>query len=247
MINLNQLENTSSSKVDQLYSIQTKYFFDICKKIKVQDYPFLHLEETNLFEPSFYQYMCGILPRLANLDSLLNDSSMIGGMYSDKRHALTIKDFHKGFNRINSKIKNKDELIRLYEWFEFILVPKLADLLDVDISIKTHDEFLYGIDLKGFSLHPHTDIPQKIMTVMVYMPNDDTLSHAGTNLLVLKDPTMKKSQKESDFNLIKTTKFIPNNTFAFKRSNISFHSVSKFDMLDERKFLIFTVVSNKIT
>lgn len=243
------LETFSLHDINNLYKIQNQYLFDKLREVVINDYPYKHIEIEGLFHKDFYNFMKLLMPDISQMPRFKN----IPGVpkdYPEQRFAFFIKTSHFGHSYMYDSIENKKlrfNLIKLYNWFNEVLCPNIFKIFDMDIKIKTHDELAYMVDTSGFSLKAHTDIPQKILTVLIYMPDDSSLENFGTNILVpiSKDILNKRSKNNEDFRVVKTTKFIPNNTFIFQRSDISFHNVDVLKHKSLRKFLLFTAMSTK--
>jgi len=91
----------------------------------------------------------------------------------------------------------------------------------------TSDYFLHK-DLEDFEVRPHTDIHSKLVTYLFYLPKDDSLSDLGTNMLVPKDKSnvgTTKHQKWEDFDIVNTSKYVPNSFLAFTPCENSYHAV----------------------
>ena len=260
------LKTTENTSLDDLYNRQTAYFLEKIKEVQVEKYPFLHFEYQNLFLDEFFDYMKWIMPDVDELKSMVEVANEVSKIkkdpwavrvpssYPKERKILPIADAFYEDLLLDIVLKNpanKKKYIRLHNWFVKIFMPAVCDKMDIDISTVTNNELLYTVDQKGYYLNPHTDIHIKILSVLIYMPDDFSLKNEGTNLLEHKNSNFTDQGKNvlhdnASFNLIKTSKFIPNNTLVFKRSNKSFHSVSPVNVDSSRKLLIFTVFNNNI-
>lgn len=250
MTNLKTYENLSLSNINNIYKEQTEYFEEQILKINLESYPFLHFEEQNLFCDNFYQYVKSLLPPLNQLERL-NATNLVSKNYPDQRYALIIKNFRNDYQSLYEKVKDSKlrfNLIKLSNWFSAIFKPKLLKIFNVEDNEKIDYELAFCVDTKGYKLSPHTDVKEKIITCLMYLPDDSSLLNFGTNILIPKDKNLYNSKikdsisyKDNNFEILKTTKFIENNTFSFKRSDCSFHSVSELTVEAERKFLLFTI------
>jgi hypothetical protein len=233
--------------INDLYQLQDQHFQKISDTIEVCNEPYPHFEVENLFQPEFYQFIKLLMPDFGSLDRF-RDLEGVPRHYSPHRYVFFIKASDTGHSRFFKKVhdpKMRYHYFRLYQWFSTTLSRKFLDLLGMNIRDMTHDEFAYVEDAPGFTLKAHTDIPQKIMTVLCYIPDDSSMIESGTNILVPKNSTVleKLAKSDSDFDIIKTTKLIPNNTFCFRRSDYSFHNVTDNNQQGQRKFLLFTAMS----
>lgn len=98
----------------------------------------------------------------------------------------------------------------------------------VDDFLPVQDVLLIR-DEPGYSIPPHTDSLNKIITVLFYLPKDNSLESEGTSIFKPKkeDFVCEKGTHYNfeDFEKVKTMPFKPNSMFAFKRTNNSFHGV----------------------
>lgn len=114
--------------------------------------------------------------------------------------------------------------------------PVLVTLLNhFDLgSVHTYNTYFFLVrDFAGYNIKPHTDIPERVLSVFYYLPPDDSLAQYGTTLCKVTNPDFVLKRKdgyvdEEDFgNLVmaKTMEFKRNSMFAFPRSDTSFHCV----------------------
>lgn len=109
---------------------------------------------------------------------------------------------------------------------------ELLKVLCRKFGISTHglkDECLLIRDHAGYSIGPHTDSPAKVITVLLYLPKDESLVGAGTSIYTPKEAgfTCKGGPHypSDQFNIVKTMPFKPNSAFAFLKTDNSFHGV----------------------
>jgi hypothetical protein len=102
---------------------------------------------------------------------------------------------------------------------------------------------LYTKDYQTYSLGPHTDKTNKVVTCLIYLPQDDSKSKYGTSIYIPKDKSFKCAggphHKREQFELHKTIPFVQNKLFCFLKSDTSFHGVEQIDINIERTLLIF--------
>lgn len=246
---MNTLESLSLFDINDLYQLQNQHFQDIVSKITLENEPYRHFEIEGIFHSDFYKFIKLLMPKFEDMDQFRSFQG-VPDYYPKERYAFFIKTNDNGHNYMFKKItdaKMRYHYVRLYQWFNQVLCRQFFKLMDLNMQDKTHDEFAYMVDISGFALKAHTDIPQKVMTVLCYMPDDHSIAHAGTNILIPKTAEVlnKLAKVDSDFDIVKTTKFIPNNTFCFRRSDYSFHNVVDNNVQGQRKFLLFTAMSSK--
>jgi FkbM family methyltransferase len=84
-------------------------------------------------------------------------------------------------------------------------------------------------DRTRYMIGPHTDAPHRLLSVMIYLPQDDSLSDLGTSIYVPNDPTFTceggPHYAFKGFRRVKTACFLPNTALCFLKTNNSFHGV----------------------
>jgi hypothetical protein len=104
------------------------------------------------------------------------------------------------------------------------------------------DEAMLVEDITNYALGPHTDSPSKVITVLFYLPKDDSQRHMGTSIYTPKDPTRRcpggPHYEREGFNRVATMPFTPNSMFAFVKSDNSFHGVERVTDPDVRRWLM---------
>jgi len=109
------------------------------------------------------------------------------------------------------------------------LKRQLCDIFGVGNPDLLKDECLLIRDIAGYHIGPHTDSPAKVITVLFYLPPDESLTGAGTSIYEPLKPGFTceggPHYPASDFRIVETMAFKPNSAFAFLKSNNSFHGV----------------------
>ena len=98
-------------------------------------------------------------------------------------------------------------------------------------------------DQSNYQLGPHTDLPTRLLSILIYLPSLDQPS-IGTSLYQPIDPQFNcrtgKHYRSKGFKEVKKIPFKPNTLLAFPRTNQSFHGVEtlKIDNLDRKMLMI---------
>ncbi len=85
-----------------------------------------------------------------------------------------------------------------------------------------------SLDRFGYQIRPHTDIAQKIVTALFYLPdpNDQSLESFGTSVLVEKEGVEEADPHDwNKYECAFTAPFIANSLFVFKVGDASWHGV----------------------
>ena len=84
-------------------------------------------------------------------------------------------------------------------------------------------------DWPDYSLGPHTDSFQKVVSLIFYLPENSKSPELGTSLYVPRNPNFKceggPHYNFADFTRVKTLQYMPNTVFGFVKSTQSFHGV----------------------
>ena len=109
-------------------------------------------------------------------------------------------------------------------------------------SIQFHDELLLVQDITNYKLGPHTDSPRKVVTMLFYLPPDNSQAHLGTSIYVPNDPAFRcpggPHYERENFSRLHTNPFLPNSMFTFLKTDNSFHGVELVADPDCRRWLL---------
>ncbi len=126
--------------------------------------------------------------------------------------------------------QNFPNLTKLINIFQGSLASKISLLLNKDL-LKSFVRLEIIGDKKGFWLKPHKDIPEKLMTMMIWAnPNNDH-ENLGTDLYNEK------------FELIKTVKYQHNNGYFFSSGNDTWHGLEMKEINKERRCIQINYVA----
>lgn len=136
--------------------------------------------------------------------------------------------------------------IWMYTDFLRIVLEKFSKLIYQrfnNVVPKIIPETLYIRDTGGYKLGPHTDSLEKVITLLIYLPNDDSSSEFGTSIYQHKDASFRCTggphYEPENFYRISTVNFVPNRLFGFFKTNNSFHGVEEIPAGVERNLLIY--------
>lgn len=106
-------------------------------------------------------------------------------------------------------------------------------------------EFRFVHDTEGYAIGPHTDAPQKVLSLLFYLPETDIDFDVGTGIYV---PTDHKKTCPGGphypfewFEEAWRAPFIPNSCFGFWKTPNSWHAVEKICRKIERDVLLFNI------
>ena len=97
-------------------------------------------------------------------------------------------------------------------------------------------------DTEKWALGPHTDHPDKIFVILIYLPSDSFTSYLGTSLYTPKEQGFTceggPHYPHEQFNCCVTLPFLPNSAFGFCKNNVSFHGVESVKKVGDVRNLI---------
>ena len=100
-----------------------------------------------------------------------------------------------------------------------------------DAKLETVSEGRLVRDFSQYALTPHTDTPRKLVSLLYYLPPDDSLRHLGTSLHVPRDPSFRcdgsRHHTEEQFLKVATAEYLPNALFGFFKNDRAFHGIDE--------------------
>ena len=167
---------------------------------------------------------------------------------TEKNHISRIKGSKLTFWKFFTKILTSESVIRsllkLYDKNLRIRFAKnLKDMLFYPDIMLIHDK-------ANYALGPHTDISQKVITILIYLSSEEKNTNLyGTSIYIPKKNNFicdgKRHHKHKDFYKIYTSSFKKNNSFSFFRTNNSFHGVETVqEQPIERKLIQYSIMVN---
>ncbi len=130
--------------------------------------------------------------------------------------------------------------------FKTLVLRKFQPFIDQRFAGRTdvqfYDEGLLVQDITNYKLGPHTDAQRKVVTMLFYLPPDDTQRHLGTSIYLPADGEFTcpggPHHERDKFVRLHTNPFLPNSLFAFFKTNNSFHGVEPVADPDTRRWLL---------
>ena len=215
----------------------------------ILNFPFPHFYVENVFPHDFYSKI---------QENLLEEKEMtsMGDLYPQNSGLASYKDrFVMDFTRADSM--NKVGKKKREFWTSFgenfskgafgnLIQTKFKKFLDMrfqyldDVSVR-HEMQLIN-DKKNYSLGPHTDKPTKVISVLIYLPKDDSQKETGTSIYMPKDLNLLDKElphqhyPHEHFHKVITMPFVPNSALCFIKTNNSYHGVEKLEGGDTNRW-----------
>ena len=218
---------------------------------QIQDYPYPHFYVENVFPADFYARLRANWPDSSALTSLAETGRVSKGAYPD-RFVLPFTP---------SDIEKLSEDRRAF-WSEFGSWFMAHRFLQTAINkFGRYAQQRFGNDLKhcrfeadsllvrdrtNYSIGPHTDATHRLLSMLFYCPDNDSMKHLGTSIYVPLDPDFRcvggKHYPHNRFQKVWTVDYKPNSLFSFFKTNNSFHGVDPIrDQEVQRDILLYDV------
>lgn len=207
-------------------------------------FPYPHFYVPEVFPADFYQRIQQNLPDPAAMIPIEQARAVRG--YKE-RFVLGLDDSHLA-TLPDAKRVFWEELRGwlIGDRFKALVMSKFKPFIDQrfggNADVRFHDEGLLVQDITDYNLGPHTDAPRKVVTMLFYLPSDESQRHLGTSIYVPKDSEFRcpggPHYKRDQFVRMHTNPFAPNSLFAFFKTDNSFHGVEPVADPDCRRWLL---------
>lgn len=168
--------------------------------------PYPHVYSRDVFPDGLYSELVSNLPE---------DSAYDQRMYANRK-MVDVRKLGEFWQEVASVFLSAEWMDRVVTMFP---------------GVKSHGKLKHTLrllrDTNGYSIKPHTDVRRKPLSMLFYLPSDESLAEYGT--IALK-PTQagftcdgSKRHEWDGFEEVFKAAFVPNSVFAFERSDISFH------------------------
>lgn len=219
----------------------------------VRTYPFPHFFVHPVFPPAFYKALRAALPPTRAYKRLEEGGTLIKkGTYQERFFCSLSEAAHAG--------GSDGPLSQMAEWMHGDRFARLVlHKFDQARRDRYGDEALLRItsdarlvrDFSNYAIAPHTDTPSKLVSLLFYLPPDDSKRHLGTSIYVPRDPTVRcegtRHHPFEPFKLAATMEYLPNSLFAFFKTDAAFHGVEPISEAHvERDLLLYNVYLKKL-
>lgn len=195
----------------------------------IHRYPFPHFFVRDVFPADFYEELIHGLPSNDKYHELSDVYKARGITKGDDHHPM-LESFETAyFGTQMLHVFNKE----FYERYPNNARPNFRS------------EFRFVHDTEGYAIGPHTDAPQKVLSLLFYLPENFFDSDVGTGLYVPSD-----HQKTCEggphypfegFEEAWRAPFLPNSCLGFWKTPNSWHAVEKICRKIKRDVLLFNI------
>jgi hypothetical protein len=194
--------------------------------LAAEPFPYFHVEDV--FPGAFYGRLLAALPPLEAYAPLAETGTLtVAGAYA-QRYVLDLRDL----------------AARSAFWADALpwlagerLAAAIVDRFEAawrerfgpDTKVGYRVDLRLVRDFTSYSIGPHTDAPQKLVSLLFYLPPDQRLRGLGTSVYRPKDPTFRcEGGPHYGFDRFErtfTAPFLPNSLLGFPKLARSFHGV----------------------
>jgi hypothetical protein len=231
-----------------MFSHVSKHFSQQWQNAEFINEPYPHIFIENVFPEDFYQQLTDHAPDNDNLYTL-NSLGRVGKGYPTTRKIFSLDA--KGMQVLEGEMKSFWTSMSKWiasEEFTGPILRKFNPLIKKRFEGKKYKltaEALYVQDEPTYALGPHTDSESKVITLLFYLPRDESMRNLGTSMYVPRDAAFVceggPHHSFDKFTLFKTAPFIPNAMFGFFKTNNSFHGVEPIDQKVLRNLMLYDV------
>jgi len=186
--------------------------------------PFPHWEFSNcLDENTLNEISYAKLPSGNRAYDGTRAADYTGGGIDGKLRLFITKSNCHNFPKLTKLIENLQSKITYL---------KISNLINKDLS-NSFVRLEIICDKKGFWLKPHKDIPEKLMTMMIWANPYSESENLGTDLY------------DKNYDLVKTVKYLHNNGYFFSSGKDTWHGLEMKKINKERRCIQVNYVSFK--
>jgi hypothetical protein len=210
----------------------------------VRGYPYPHTYVPDVFPQNFYSELQRNIPDPKVMIPIAEARGVKG---YDQRFVLDLKS-----ERVETLPDDKKRFWKEFAgWllsgrFRQAVMTKFAPLIEQRFrgaqGVEFYDEALLVEDITKYALGPHSDATRKVVTLLFYLPKDESQSHLGTSIYLPNDPNFTcqggPHYQFKDFTRLITMPFKPNALFVFFKTANSFHGVEPVTDPDTKRWLL---------
>jgi hypothetical protein len=231
------------------FDARSHVFYNIANA-QVREYPFPHFYVNPVFPADFYAELRRRLPATSVYQPLHETGTVDQGSYAERYvcdlEAAEEDEFSRGagdfWEQINAWLGG-DEFARL---IMHKFGSGIAARYGRDVRFGLESELRLVRDFTNYAIPPHTDKPAKLVSLLFYLPGDDSMRHLGTSIYAPRDPGFRCEGRVhhgfEQFVKVATMEYLPNSLFAFVKNDAAFHGVEPIaDAAVERDLLLYNL------
>lgn len=216
----------------------------------IRKYPFPHQVVESVFPDAYYARLLASLPPTAAYRPLHDPGTAPAGKEYPERlvchvaeaaetGSAAVREFWTDLNRWLTSVRFHDFLVAQYD-------PHAAARFGAGAALNTKVSTRLVRDFSRYAIGPHTDSPSKLISLLFYLPRDESMRHLGTSLYAPVDPAFRcpgsKHHDFAAFRRIAAVPYVPNTLFLFFKTDRAFHGVEPIEDANiERNLLLYNI------
>lgn len=225
---------------------------------QIRNYPFPHIYVREVFPDGFFAELQKNLPDNDGY-TVLVDSGRVGKGYSRARLSLFPADLDKAnlrpaqrdfWRRVFETLGDGEFVACVFDRFRAQIEQRFANADSPRRGLKVWHETFLMRDLDTYSLGPHTDNTTKLVSMLFYLPKDDSAQELGTALYLPKDRSFTSEGgphlEFEDFDHVMTVPYARNVVAAFPKTAACFHGVEPVTGPNKQRDILFFDLKGKI-
>jgi len=239
------MTETSSQRDIAALAAATAYNIAAAEK---RPWPYAHLMPERILPPELFAEARQLQSLSGALDSAAatrSDNTFQGETEAERHRFMLVIDSH-------SAARGKEVSPILAKLFAVLTHPLVATRLIARFREELHAEFRtdalpltaslsYFENDPGYELLPHTDVATKVITLLIYLAEDDSHPELGTELFMLRPGiqyqggnVMHQRFRRGSFHHVATAPYRPNHGLVFAPAGNTFHGVGKVEGVSGR-------------
>jgi hypothetical protein len=218
----------------------------------IRAFPYPHCFVQDVFAPDFYAELQRNLPDPEVMIPILEARQIKG--YDERfvlelhkpEHLATLPDDKRQFWQDAAKWLvggSSGQLGLLGQLMMQKFQPFVLNRFKGNLNgVKFYDEAYLVEDITNYKIGPHTDSSVKVITLLFYLPKDESQLHLGTSIYLPKDRNFRcdggPHYPFEWFERMATMPFRPNSLFTFVKGDTSFHGVEPVRDADCKRWLL---------
>lgn len=224
---------------------------------QIRTYPFPHIYVREIFPDGFFAELQRNLPDNEGY-TVLVDSGRVGKGYSRARLSLFPSDLDKAdlrpaqrdfWQSVFETLGDSEFVSCVFDRFRTQIEQRFVGTDGVRRGLKVWHETFLMRDLDTYSLGPHTDNTSKLVSMLFYLPKDDSAQELGTALYLPKDRSFTSEGgphlEFEDFDHVRTVPYARNVVTAFPKSATCFHGVEPVTGVNKQRDILFFDLKGK--
>jgi hypothetical protein len=233
----------------------------------IRSYPYPHFYLRPVFPEPFYRRMLETMPDTEALTPI-NEFGTVGAV-DPNTGAIVKSRFEPRYLADLSVLEVEEEATfgsgsntwrSVADWmlgdrFRDLIIGKFLGEIRARFGAKaklvTRVEARFVRDMTDYSILPHTDMPAKLVSLLFYLPADESMRALGTSVYVPKDPAFRCDGRTrhsfEKFRKVMTAEFLPNSLLGFLKTDQAFHGVEVIkEQAIERNVLLYNIYLQKV-